>query len=311
MADGKWVQGLRPEMAQEKAARQVLATRLEVVRDWLPRAAHEADADPENVHQLRVSTRRADAALRIFRSCLPGKVYRNARARLRSIRRAAGAARDWDVFLLELRERAEEAAKEELPGIDFLAGYALGQRAAVQPELERVEDGQPETFVEFILATLGEVRPADGGGELVELARRLLGELLGQLHEAASGDLKDYGHLHQVRIAGKRVRYAMEVFADCFAPALRERLYPMVEEMQEILGRANDSHVAAGRLQGLRARVRAADAMWDRTRVGVEGLLRFHQRRLPQERRRFLKWWEQWCAAGAEAVLAGPAAPEE
>src|SRR5262245_58375048 len=90
MADGKWIRGLEPGMAQTEAARHVLAVRLEVVRGPLPRAVHQADKDPEHVHQLRVGTRRADAALRIFRSCLPGKVYREARARLRSIRRAAG-----------------------------------------------------------------------------------------------------------------------------------------------------------------------------------------------------------------------------
>jgi hypothetical protein len=26
----------------------------------------------------------------------------------------------------------------------------------------------------------------------------------------------------------------------------------------------------------------------------VEVLLRFHQRRLPQERKRFLRWWQHW-----------------
>ena len=36
MADGKWIDGLRPEMSQTKAARQVLSVRLELVRDWLP-----------------------------------------------------------------------------------------------------------------------------------------------------------------------------------------------------------------------------------------------------------------------------------
>jgi hypothetical protein len=33
----------------------------------------------------------------------------------------------------------------------------------------------------------------------------------------------------------------MEVFADCFALAFREKLYPMMEQMQEVLGNANDS----------------------------------------------------------------------
>jgi CHAD domain-containing protein len=307
MADGKWITGLRPDMHLEPAARHALAQRLEVVRDCLPRAIHEADQDPENVHQLRVATRRADAALRIFRGCLPGRVYRAARSRLRTIRRAAGAARDWDVFLLDLRQRSKDASKEDQLGLNFLAGYALGQRCAVQAQLQAVEV-QPDTFVEFMIATLGELREPDENpkGVLADLARTLLADRLGRLHAAASGDLTDYGHLHQVRIAGKRLRYALEVLADCFAPALRERVYPMVEEMQEILGRANDSHVASGRLMALRERLRDWGETWPRLRPGVEGLLRYHQRRVPQERRRFLKWWEQWRAAGAEAILAEP-----
>jgi CHAD domain-containing protein len=307
MADGKWITGLRPDMHLEPAARHTLAQRLEVVRDWLPRAVHEADQDPESVHQLRVGTRRADAALRIFRDCLPGRVYRAARERLRTIRRAAGAARDWDVFLLDLRQRSQDASPEDLAGLDFLAGYASGQRSAVQVQLEAVEV-QPETFVEFIVATLEELRDPDDNHKAVlgDLARSLLVDRLGKLHATASGDLTDYGHLHQVRIAGKRLRYALEVVADCFVPALRERLYPLVEEMQDILGRANDSHVASGRMRAIRTQLCDWGEMWKRLRPGVDGLLRFHQRRVPQERRRFLKWWEQWCAAGAEEILSEP-----
>src|SRR5262245_42951131 len=110
MAEGKWLQGLRPDMHQAHAAREVLTARLEVVRHYLPRARTESEQDSEHVHQLRVATRRADAALRIFRSCLAGRTYRAARGRLRAIRRAAGAARDWDVFLLALKERQREAS---------------------------------------------------------------------------------------------------------------------------------------------------------------------------------------------------------
>jgi len=50
----------------------------------------------------------------------------------------------------------------------------------------------------------------------------------------------------------------MEVFVDCFADPFRDSLYPAVEEMQEILGDANDSHVAAARLIELRDRLKAS-----------------------------------------------------
>ncbi len=132
----------------------------------------------------------------------------------------------------------------------------------------------------------------------------MLFERLQDLERAALGDLTDYRQLHQVRIAGKRLRYAMEVFADCFDPTFRETLYPRVEELQEVLGRANDSHVAAERLVCLRDRVRATcSTAWPRLQPGLEQLLRSHQRRLPQERRRFLKWWGQWHPASSEAVM--------
>ena len=40
----------------------------------------------------------------------------------------------------------------------------------------------------------------------------------------------------------KRLRYALELFIDCFPPAVREQVYPRVEAVQDILGTANDSH---------------------------------------------------------------------
>jgi CHAD domain-containing protein len=155
--------------------------------------------------------------------------------------------------------------------------------------------------------TIDEVRPPheDARTPLIDLARPMLHSLMQRLRETASGDLKDYEHLHQVRIAGKRLRYAMEVFADCFAPAFREQTYPRVEEMQEILGRANDSHVASVRLALLRDKLSAYPATWERVKAGVEALARFHHRRLPQERRKFLKWWQAWQQSEAESLLVG------
>jgi CHAD domain-containing protein len=309
MAEGKWISDLTAEMPLADAARRVLAVRLEVVRDYLQHALHQADKDPEYVHQLRVGTRRAGAALKAFADCLPEKEYRKARKRLRKLRRAAGAARDWDVFLIGLGEwRAQRGAGEQA-GLDCLLGYALAQRQAAQAQLEAAGDGEAAAFEAFLAETVVAVRPPHGdhgGGTLVDLARPLLGGLLHDLEQAAGQDLDDYGQLHRVRIAGKRLRYAMEIFAECFAEPFRAKLYPAVEEMQEILGRANDSHVAGGRLADLRDRLRkTAPADWKRLRPGIEALLRHHQRRVPQERRRFLKWWRRWEDAGGEAVLAG------
>src|SRR5262245_49981347 len=108
MADGKWIEGLRPDLTVANAARRVLAERFEGGCGQMPLAMHQPDADPEHAHRLRVGTRRAGAALRIFRAWLPDRARRRARRTLRGLRRAAGAARDWDVFLIELLTRRKQ-----------------------------------------------------------------------------------------------------------------------------------------------------------------------------------------------------------
>jgi CHAD domain-containing protein len=308
MAGSKWIEGLSADAAVADAARRVLSVRLEVVREYLPLAVHQPDKDPEHVHQLRVSTRRARAAFDIFSCCLPPKVLKTAKKRLRDVRRAAGEARDWDVFLAGLAERERRQNRRHRPGLDLLLGYALAQRILAQAHLEAAADEDPFAFDRFLAETLAAVQaPCEAElATLTDLARPILTGLVRALDQAARQDLDDYDHLHQVRILGKRLRYAMEVFADCFARPFRDELYPAVEEMQEILGNANDSHVAIGRLEALRNRLQARlPDDWKRLRPGIDGVLRFHRERLPRERDRFRAWWDRWQRlGGAQAMLA-------
>jgi CHAD domain-containing protein len=305
MAEGKWIRDLPPELPLSEAARRVLLPRLAVVAEYLPLAKQECGRDPEDVHQLRVATRRADAALRIFRTCLRGKEYRSARQRLRVIRRAAGAARDQDVFLDGLRQRMGDTAASERAGLDFLIGYGLGQRHAAQKELAALEENKARSFAEFVSDTLAGIdwphhRPEP---RLAGLAGTLIPVLLGRLDATAAADLDDYDRLHQVRIAGKRLRYAMEVLVGCFGPSFREVVYPEVETMQEVLGLANDSHVASQCLRRLREELRDHPDTWGRVGKGIEGLLRSHDFRLAEQRRQFLDWWQRWRALPRDEVL--------
>src|SRR5207253_2054214 len=140
-----------------------------------------------------------------------------------------------------LGEQLKAAAPEEQAGLDFLFGHAHGQRAAAQPLLQEALDPGEIDFHDFLAGTVEAVRPPGENAHetLGELAHPLMLEQLRQLEELASRDLHDYEHLHQVRIAGKQLRYAMEVLAPCYEPPFAEELYPAVEQMQEILGRAN------------------------------------------------------------------------
>src|SRR5581483_8236462 len=148
MADGKWIPGLTPGMAVPEAATAVLAARFAVVREFLPLAVEKPYDDPEHVHQLRVGTRRAGAALRVFKDCLPRKHRSATRDALRTIRRAAGDARDWDVFLLGLPAVKALASAVGKPALDYLAGYAMGERSAAQVRLAQAAETAGPAFAE-------------------------------------------------------------------------------------------------------------------------------------------------------------------
>ena len=248
------------------------------------------------------------AALDVFADCLSPKAHKRARRKLRDLRRAAGAARDWDVFLLNMRERESRAAARQRPGLDFLTGYALSRRLAAQEQLLVAGSNQPFACDQLLAETVAAVQKPHQNHTaraLIDLARPTLVGLLKELDAAAQHDLSDYAQLHQVRIVGKRLRYVMEIFADCFEPAFKEELYPAIEQMQEILGNANDSHVAASRLTDLRDQTKAMlGEPAQHVLPAIESLVRYHKERLRKERERFVQWWKRWQATGGEAALA-------
>ena len=295
MHDGKWIDDLTAQTPLDEAARLVLSARLGVVGRCLPPALREAKADIEHVHQLRVATRRARAALDIFEDCLSAPAYKAAKKQLRRIRRAAGAARDWDVFLAALTGTKRRWPPRAAPGRDLLAGYALAQRGAAQERLEDLGDDYPDRFEVLQTEVLAGLSPRRAQPSLLQLAQTLMADLVQRLEQTLAGDLENYARLHQARIEGKRLRYAMEIFVACFPPAFRERLYPAVEQMQEILGNANDSHVALGHLQDVRALMEYLPAgAAKRWRTGVEAWQQFHEQRLQTQRRQFARWQAKW-----------------
>ena len=76
-----------------------------------------------------------------------------------------------------------------------------------------------------------------------ELASRQLGDLFRLFTAAVEANPAEPEALHALRIVGKRLRYAIEIFAGCFPPAMKETIYPTVERVQEILGDVQDAAV--------------------------------------------------------------------
>src|SRR5262245_42909399 len=135
MASGKWISELRAETPTVDAARRVLGLRLQSLRDAVGCALHERDEELENVHQLRVASRQASAALDVFSVCFEKKACRSTAKTLRKLRRAAGEARDWDVFILKFARQLQPASRDDAPALDLLCGHALAHRIPAQQRL--------------------------------------------------------------------------------------------------------------------------------------------------------------------------------
>ncbi len=323
MADAKWITGLTADTPLPEAARRVLDLRLGAVRKLLPLAVRSAHKDVEHVHRLRVSTRRCRAAIDLLRVCLPDKLYERLRKTLRRIRRSAGAARDCDVFLLHLGDHLNAAGTKNSAGLHWIAGEFCAARAVAQAHLRDESDESRRALARLLRnvgAELGKRKTGTDAALRAHAGPHLL-QLVHELEEQATVSPRNLVQLHQVRIHGKRLRYAIEVFAGAFAEDLRQQLYPVVEEMQGILGDLNDHAVAVRRLTEMsKGARRFHPKLWPLWRPGVNAYLSRQRRQLAVERRHFRKFWEAWvrkgvgprfCAIVGESKTPTPRGPSE
>ena len=241
---GKWID-IDPESSVCDAARRSLQARLTAVVHHLPLAAYHAQQDTEHVHRLRVSTRRAVAAQKIYRDWLPPKQGKWVRKRLRRIRRTAGTARDLDVLAERLNREYGDCAAPIVAKINQ-------DRAGVHPAIVRLAKRmrrrdrfirKTAKLVEGIGATSAS-SDAAAATPFRDWAALQLAEFATQFFSAQPAAGADIAALHQFRIRAKALRYAVEALAPAFGPELRKVYYPVIEELQERLGKIND-HVTA------------------------------------------------------------------
>jgi CHAD domain-containing protein/uncharacterized protein Yka (UPF0111/DUF47 family) len=286
---------------------QTLHDRLAAVRHYLALAAEKAEEDVEYVHQLRVWSRRAAAALALYEEWLPRRRFRWLKKQLKRVRRAANDARDSDVLIHRLR------TKESGHGVKPWLDEVRLERDEAQKALVAVHDRlrQDRRFAQRIAQLLRRVRFRGGGkagaanARFGDWARGRLGPVVGRFFAAIPSDRADPAALHRFRVRGKELRYAMEVLAGAFPESFRTRLYPAVEALQNRLGEINDLATAAARLEHKLQTPggSAHSASWRQ-------LLAAEREQLGQARRQFWEWWTpqrlRELRDGFEAVLAGP-----
>jgi CHAD domain-containing protein len=101
-----WIEGVSSSDRIVDVAILTLRNRLGAVLEHIPLAAENADHNPEHVHMLRLWTRRATAAMGLYKALLPRRRFHWIKKQLKRIRRAANDARDLDVIVQRLEKSA-------------------------------------------------------------------------------------------------------------------------------------------------------------------------------------------------------------
>ncbi|MGE0591975.1 MAG: CHAD domain-containing protein [Vicinamibacterales bacterium] len=209
--------------------------------------------DVRSVHQARVATRRLRAALSMVEpGPKTGKLVRGVRALTATL----GPVRELDVTLQVLEELSRDR-RVPVPAIACLRDEVAGERAERLSDLiERVSPGRVEKLRRTARALAGDVaartrtRPSQVAAARAEAGRRAC-----RLERAVSraGALYVAERLHEVRIAAKKLRYALEVVQTVSGSRAPARLRTLTAT-QDTLGRLHDLDVLIERARALQAR---------------------------------------------------------
>ncbi len=142
MAKAWEVPGLRAGADFRDAAGRVILTRWREMMSY--RGGTLLGEDIEQLHAMRVSSRRLRAAMDAFESAFPAKSFRPLLRQVKEITDVLGRARDLDVAIERLTATLAEMGQDERPGIEGLIARYRHDRAAEDAPIaalfERLEE---------------------------------------------------------------------------------------------------------------------------------------------------------------------------
>ncbi len=208
----------------------------------------------EDLHGMRVATRRMRAAWRVFGDGFRLDRTRRMRGRLRELAARLGAVRDLDVLI-----EAARAHQATLPEADAAAFAPLvrawsDDREVARQLLIRELDSPAYTrlvdeYRIFVTAEGAAVR-SSASPVAPHRVRDTAGSRIWLAYEQVRGyesvlRWADIETIHQLRIASKWLRYTLEFFREALGPEV-DQLVPRVVALQDHLGWLHDADVTIG-----------------------------------------------------------------
>ena len=242
--------GVRGSDPWAEAGRKVLRFHLARMLARVPGVI--AGEDPEQVHAMRVAARRMRAAWRVFGDGFEREARRRYQRDLREIGDRLGAVRDLDVLLEILATYERRRSDRGRAGLRPLRDGWVAEREARRVEL--VDLLGSDAFASF--AAEYEAFAATEGLAALPVAPHAPGLVRTRMPATAWAAYQavwafddqvagtDLAALHQLRIAGKWLRYTLEFAREALEPEATPLIRPVVA-LQDHLGTQHDLHVAA------------------------------------------------------------------
>jgi CHAD domain-containing protein len=203
--------------------------------------------DPEQLHQMRVATRRLRAFLRAARPLLDVEWAEGLRSELAWLGGALGPVRDLDVLLQHLRDDARGLEPREQRALRRIFDLIEDERRRARQSLLEVLRS------DRYLALLDHLEAAVAAPAFVESSTPVAGIAAGEFrklrrHVKHLGPEPTDEELHAVRIFGKRARYAAEL-AESSVGKRATRFIVEAKVFQDVLGDHQDAVVAEARVR--------------------------------------------------------------
>jgi CHAD domain-containing protein len=210
--------------------------------------------EPEDIHDLRVASRRLREGLALFAPCYPADTIKRIDKKVRSITRFLGDMRNTDeaiLFFTALADELNDACRSDLePLLASLLKKRKREMRRLKNGMQKIAAGGLRDLYLRGINALSLFTPPGNGVDLfaplsafaknsLDSRFSVIRELLPQA--CAIGEIEAQ---HRLRIAVKHFRYRMEILSFLLGPRFPQ-FHDAVKSYQEVLGKMHDLDVFA------------------------------------------------------------------
>lgn len=231
-----------------------------LLHEWhINEPAARLGEDPEPLHELRVTGRRMDTVLSLFRGYLPASVGKS-RPILKRLLDALGTVRDVDIRLEAVSTFRGTLPKGDRPALGPLLQHLLAERTLARARMLRALDAKPtrrwlDALADQLVRTVPATFSASSrSGAALIVVPSMIRKRYRKLRKCAGRLTADssMSAFHKARVRAKKLRYALEVVAPAYGKPADEML-DALNELQSRLGAQHDAYMLCRYLTRLAA----------------------------------------------------------